>query len=497
MKLKNKIFKHIGWVVIPFMMNSCDLNESPTSFVNADNYYKTESQCVSGLNSCYIPLKTIYNFTYMIITEGVTDLMYIRSGTQDAQLAISPAQPRFGQTMWTHGYRGVMYCNAAIDGITKSPVPDEVKKPLIAEGVIMRAFYYWFLTSTFGDVPFYTEHVADVEVLSRISKLGRMSAVDTRNYMIDELLAHLENLPQVRTSESKDNRCGAAMGWMLVGKLAMWNKKWEVARDAMLKLQDIYGDLSQYPLEDIPFRYKNTPESIFEIQHTYSASGLQYVTNCASICMPTRNSDNMYDGVVIEELGNQATTWTALRPNAYFFQALQTKKGGDLRVKMNLAWEYEGKAFKNTGTTPWPGPKFWCPKMVNTNDFNNQKVFRYADALLMLAECYMELKDSDKSLHYLNMTRTRAGLSAYVFKNWDALEEEIQKERGRELFGEFQRKYDLVRWGIWYRNTYDYTDYSSVKDGILPCHEYYPIPDTEVIYSGYALDNKAYNAYGL
>ena len=30
-----------------------------------------------------------------------------------------------------------------------------------------------------------------------------------------------------------------------------------------------------------------------------------------------------------------------------------------------------------------------------------------------------------------------------------------------------------------------------------PCHEYYPIPDTEVVYSGYALDNDAYKADGL
>mgnify|MGYP003623389216 CR=1 FL=1 len=135
--------------------------------------------------------------------------------------------------------------------------------------------------------------------------------------------------------------------------------------------------------------------------------------------------------------------------------------------------------------------------MFNTADRNNQKVFRYADALLMQAENYMELTNSEKSIYYLNLVRDRAGLTPYVFKNWDALREEIQKERGRELLGEYQRKYDLVRWGIWYQMTYDYTDYASVKNNILPCHEYYPIPDVEVIYSKYNLDNKAYEAYGM
>ena len=32
---------------------------------------------------------------------------------------------------------------------------------------------------------------------------------------------------------------------------------------------------------------------------------------------------------------------------------------------------------------------------------------------------------------------------------------------------------------------------------MLPCHYYYPIADKEVVYSGGALDNKAYNEYGM
>ena len=134
--------------------------------------------------------------------------------------------------------------------------------------------------------------------------------------------------------------------------------------------------------------------------------------------------------------------------------------------------------------------------MFNTADGNNQKVFRYADALLMQAENYMELQDPTESIRYLNMVRRRAELPDYTFRNWDLLREEIQKERARELLGEYQRKYDLVRWGIWYQTTYDYTDYESIKNNMLPCHEYYPIPDVEVVKSGYSLDNKAYENYG-
>ena len=32
---------------------------------------------------------------------------------------------------------------------------------------------------------------------------------------------------------------------------------------------------------------------------------------------------------------------------------------------------------------------------------------------------------------------------------------------------------------------------------IKPCHEYYPIPDEQIVYSGGALDNDEYNKWGL
>lgn len=478
------------------VVSSCSIDEEPTSFVNANNYYQTEAQIISGLNGTYIPLRSIYTYTYLIVTEGVTDLMRVFSGTLDAQLDISPSNPRFGANMWQQGYLGVMRCNAIIAATERAPLEEDVKNRLLAEGMIMRAYYYWFLTSTFGDVPFYTEDVADAEVLDRVAKLPRMSAVDTRNYLIDELQEYVPHLPQQRTNDVAGNRSGAAMGWMLIGKLAQWNKRWDVARDAVNHLEQIYGNLDQYPIEDVMLRNKNTPESIFEVQFTYSETGLRVTTNAAALTMPTRGSGAIYDGVEIPELGDRATTWTALRPNNYFFQAVQRRDSEDERLAINLAWEYNGVPFRSATTLPWLGPKFWSLDMFNTADGNNQKVFRYADALLMQAENYMELQDPTESIRYLNMVRRRAGLPDYSFRNWDLLREEIQKERARELLGEYQRKYDLVRWGIWYQATYDYTDYESIKNNMLPCHEYYPIPDVEIVKSGYSLDNKAYENYG-
>ena len=133
--------------------------------------------------------------------------------------------------------------------------------------------------------------------------------------------------------------------------------------------------------------------------------------------------------------------------------------------------------------------------MNKTYDSNNYPVFRYGDAVLMLAEVYNEQNRMNDALKCLNEVKVRAGLDPMnTASSKEALLEEIQRERGRELLGEFQRKFDLVRWGVWYNQTYNYTDFATVRANILHCHEYYPIPDEEVALSDNQLDNNAYEA---
>ena len=142
-----------------------------------------------------------------------------------------------------------------------------------------------------------------------------------------------------------------------------------------------------------------------------------------------------------------------------------------------------------------------------------KEVFRFAGVILGLAEAWCQKDDLDKACAYLNAVKSRAGIALVTpadFSTKRDLMEEIQNEYGRELLGEFQRKHDLVRWGIWYDSVMEYNvrpSYNDNLDGgenntrlgsnIKPCHEYYPIPDEQITYSGGALDNKEYNKYGL
>lgn len=491
---------HIIHTVILFTMlsalTSC-LEEKEGVIVDPDDFYQNESQCISALNGCYIPLNSIYSFAFLMATEGVTDLASANNSAQyDAKLMISPAGCGCGTTVWQQCYIGVRNANACVYGIENSPMTDKEKAPLLAEAKVIRAFYYYILTCFFGNIPFYRDYIRTDEDLTRISSLPRMNASETRESLIEELEGCVEDLPQKRTSDIEGNRIGAPVGWMLIAKMSMWNGEWDRALAAIDHLDAIYGDLSQYPLGDLWFSKKNTPESILEIQHEYVAGGIDYTSNCASALMPHPRISGTctYNNVDIPELGDKATCWSPVRPTAYMRSTIMPANVQDDRRDMNMVSSWKGHDFTST----WMGPKFWCFGMYASKDSNNYPVFRYADAVLMAAECYCETGEYEKAIARYDTVRDRAGASRYgTFKSYIRMIEEIRKERGRELFGEFQRKFDLVRWGLWYQNTLLYNSYSLVQENIRPCHEYYPIPDEQVRASGGALDNNEYAKYGL
>ena len=180
---------------------------------------------------------------------------------------------------------------------------------------------------------------------------------------------------------------------------------------------------------------------------------------------------------------------------------LDEKELKDRRSSLNFAlgnWE-TGKVFNylNKDGYFYIGEKFWCPGILSNYDSNNYKVFRYADALLMMAECWHQLGEDQRARDYLDVVRLRAGLPRVEALTGPDLMDQIICERAKELFGEYHRKWDLVRWGIWYERTMEYTGYAKLKEHMKPCHEYYPIPDTQCALSNYKLDNPAYRNDGL
>ncbi|MDD4592441.1 MAG: RagB/SusD family nutrient uptake outer membrane protein [Parabacteroides sp.] len=84
----------------------------------------------------------------------------------------------------------------------------------------------------------------------------------------------------------------------------------------------------------------------------------------------------------------------------------------------------------------------------------NWPVIRYADVLLMLAECYNQTGDQSNAVKYINQVRARVGMpglnsgpSWLIATSQDAVFERIKHERAVEFALEGLRYNDLKRWG--------------------------------------------------
>jgi hypothetical protein len=74
-------------------------------------------------------------------------------------------------------------------------------------------------------------------------------------------------------------------------------------------------------------------------------------------------------------------------------------------------------------------------------------VLRYADVLLMAAECLNETGSGTQAATLVSQVRTRVGLGSITYVDQPTMRTAIKKERRAELGLEGERFFDLVRWG--------------------------------------------------
>ena len=136
----------------------------------------------------------------------------------------------------------------------------------------------------------------------------------------------------------------------------------------------------------------------------------------------------------------------------------------------NISYSLEVSSLDNPGAAPYAGVrnmKFYPVAPLDgagaSNDF---PIFRYADFMLMKAECYVRLNNAAAAKPLVDAVRVRAGLAALAVA---PTLEDIYNERAFELNWEGHRRQDMIRFGTFL----DANDYRGVSEAYRTL---FPIP---------------------
>lgn len=493
---KRYLLKIAMLLAIAISLSGCEkfLEEDMKSSASASNFYETEGEAQAAVNGVYAILYNIFSDSnFFTAVEGSTDLLTMRSTNNiDGSFGYSPVTPGVGTMVWKYGYQGVMQANNTISGIKNSKLSEATKNKLIAEAVVLRSLYYFILTNTFSDIPFWTEGLQTEDQVNKVIALPRTDADIVRDSLMADLQHYAPYLLE-KADGSNTGRATQGFAYGLTGRIALTNRNWEKARWAAEQVINLAESKHIYQLMpdfgDV-YKTKNNAESIFEIQYSYSVTGLQRSHAIYNWCMPSGKNGSVYNGVNMVD--STATTYGSMRPT---LRLENYYANTDKRKQHILASGFNGQQFtlfKNNGRY-WLGPKYWDFKANNLASGRNIIFMRYADVLLVMAEALIELDELGDAKFYIDKIRQRADIGTLPLTNQATMREELRKERARELVGEYSRKWDIVRWGIFYESIKSIgSEYAPPVENVKPYHLYYPIPYIEMVKNPTIKQNPGY-----
>lgn len=145
-------------------ISSCDglIDLKPESIISVNSFWKTEEDARGGLYGMYTQLRTFAQSELILLGEGRSEVM--GHGIQNADFRIKYFENSMNESNadrnWQQLYRIVNFANLVIryvPGISFANEQD--KNTMLAQAYTMRAYSYFVMVRTWGDIPLVTEPV--------------------------------------------------------------------------------------------------------------------------------------------------------------------------------------------------------------------------------------------------------------------------------------------------------------------------------------------------
>lgn len=491
----------LGMLVTGISCQKSFIELAPEDQVSGATFFKTESQFRQALTAAYVPLRALMenDFITAEMRSDNTDYQYnpINFGTaivfeENIPDFMDDATDTYSINNYYDCYQGISRANIVLGRIAKADLSDSAKNDIMGQAEFLRAFYYFRLVRYYGAVPLFLKEVttADGAFLTR-------SSVDS---VYDQIVLDVKDAisklkPPAAFPQTGEATKGSAT--MLLADVYMTRKQYADAETLLKTLPAMgYALLPNYA-DVFSTAHKNSRESIFEVQYMAGAQGGQQ-SNFIYVFLPRTTNTSLITGVATNN--NSIGGW-----NTPTDDLISAYEPGDKRLDAsigiaegtyNASAEFTITAYKSIiNYTPAPGQtgvpfikKYLNPSTIPNNTDDDWPVYRYADALLLMAEALNEQGQPANALPYLNQVRQRAGLQDITTTDQAGLRAIIAHERRVELAFENFRWFDLIRtgkaisvmtaYGNKMKQTHPYLSpksYQVTQDRLL-----YPIPSFEI-----------------
>ena len=427
------------------------LNQTPESNLTDVNFWKTESDLKQGVNGAYSSLRGLGTFSFWLFGEMRSDNTTFQynapqrgqENREQVDQFLANSANTLIQEFWRDTYTSIFRCNDVLDHVDGITMSAAGKTQAIGEVKFLRAFHYFNLVRQFGGVPLRLDVTkAPTDAPSQ----GRATVDAIYAQIISDLNDAATNLPEASSyPASEKGKVSKGSANALLGEVYMTQKKFAEALTALRKVIG-YSLLPSYASIYLTTN-KNNAESIFEIQY-YAAAGTNLSSNFMYQFAPFNSGI-----AVTQDPGTNLSFSSGW--NTPTSDLISSYEPNDLRKDVSLAEGFTG----TSGFVAVPYVKKYNQGFVQPGQTNvNFPIIRYADVMLMIAECLNEqgFNPGGEAFALLNAIRNRAGLPAKTSGNailtlnvnsQEAFREAVYQERKVELAFENHRWFDLVRTG--------------------------------------------------
>jgi starch-binding outer membrane protein, SusD/RagB family len=491
-------------------------------------YYNTPAGFEDAVKASYEPLRTWYGqergFTLTVFgTDTYT------KGADGGYKFINDYTPNLNATVdfirdtWNDFYRAINTTNTVIDRAPTANIPEATKAIRVAEAKFLRAHYYFILVQMYGPIHLTLEETTQIETTASRAPVAEVYAA-----IVADLESAISALPNSQTDYGRATKPAAEH---MLAKVLLTRAGHPTA--AQPGDYQRAADLAKGVIQNYNFRLLPNFADVFDQaqqEHAEVIWSVQYTTDLLTNGT-LGNKGHLYF-IMEYDAGHRGTQrdiangrpFKRFKPTQYTLDLFDRSKDARFNGSFKQVFYANNPATLAPGmrvgdTAIWVAPtnipaavkaqknyriidraevfspgnyryfptlsKFLDPHRLSVQEERGSRDFmvaRLGETYLIAAEALLQAGKPGEAPPYINTLRRRAALpgqeAAMEITPNQLNMDFILDERARELLGEMQRWFDLVRTGTLVERVKKYN-----PDGaptIQPYHTLRPIPNDQI-----------------